>query len=123
MAQPASWSVSTAEMVPSLPPVKQRRHFLHSTNITLGIIDMLSQPEVVGSPILMVAHRRLPLSSHSTIALSRCSSLRGTVLTSLLPRYRYALGEAMISAAQRANKPDHSAAHANSAGKSMQTSA
>ena len=78
---------------------------------------------VVEQASLMDARCKILLSSHSTIALSRCSSLRGTVLSCLLPRYRHALGEAVISAAQRATKPDHSAAHAKSAGESMQISA
>ena len=65
---------------------------------------------------------RIGLSSHSTIALSRCSSLRGTVLACLLPRHRCARGKEAASAAQRAARPDHSAAQVTSAGESVQIS-
>ena len=80
-------------------------------------------PEVLGSPSFMEAHRRLPLSSHSRIALSRCSNLRGTVLACLAPRNRGIVGEEAVTAAKCAARANDFAAHSKPAGESMQTSA
>ena len=62
------------------------------------------------------------MSSHSTIALSRRSSIHGTILACLLPRQRATFGDVLVSATQRAARPDNLAADANPAGESMQFS-
>ena len=64
----------------------------------------------------MNTDRGIVLSNHSAFALSRRSSLHGSILTCLLSANGGGLGQTADSAAQRAARRLHVAAHAKTVG-------
>ena len=63
------------------------------------------------------------LSSHSVIALTRCSSLHGSILKRFVPNHKAILERMAISAAQCAAQPLPVAAHAQPCGEKQATPA
>ena len=72
-------------------------------------------------PIWLRADSSTVLSSHSVIALSRCSSLHGSILNRMVPNHEATLNGPVISAAQHAARPVHTAALAKKLGEKHAT--